>query len=99
MDVPRAGTFTRNIIADEAILTGISTRGGISLAAAARAMAFLHGRDYVLPEDVKEMAVPTERRLSASGAECGEVVMLDAVLERRPPAGEDPPSDGSGKST
>lgn len=42
----------------EAILTGISTRGGIGLAAAARAAAFLHGRDYVLPEDVKEMAVP-----------------------------------------
>ena len=40
------------------ILSGISTRGAISLAAAARAEAFLDGRDYVLPEDVKALALP-----------------------------------------
>jgi MoxR-like ATPase len=40
------------------ILSGISTRGAISLAAAARAEAFLEGRDYVLPEDVKALALP-----------------------------------------
>jgi MoxR-like ATPase len=39
------------------VLSGISTRGGISLAAAARAAAFLEGRDYVIPEDVKTVAV------------------------------------------
>jgi MoxR-like ATPase len=36
-----------------AILSGISTRGGIGLADASRAWAFLEGRDYVVPEDVK----------------------------------------------
>lgn len=40
------------------ILSGISTRGAISLASASRAAAFLDGRDYVLPEDVKLVAVP-----------------------------------------
>lgn len=40
------------------ILTGISTRGGISLAEAARINAYLEGRGYVLPEDVKSVAVP-----------------------------------------
>jgi MoxR-like ATPase len=40
------------------ILSGISTRGAISMAAAARAEAFLEGRDYVLPEDVRTLAVP-----------------------------------------
>jgi len=40
------------------IQTGISTRGGISLADAARANAFLAGRDYVIPEDISELAVP-----------------------------------------
>ncbi len=39
------------------ILSGISTRGGIGLAAAARAWAFLEGRDYVQPEDVKEIVL------------------------------------------
>lgn len=37
---------------------GISTRGAISLAEAARAAAYLEGREYVLPEDVQAMVVP-----------------------------------------
>ncbi|HOP41348.1 MAG TPA: MoxR family ATPase [Geobacteraceae bacterium] len=40
------------------ILSGISTRGGINMADAAKAHAFLEGRDYVVPEDVKAIAVP-----------------------------------------
>ncbi len=40
------------------IYSGISTRGGLSLAAAARAEAYLEGRDYVVPEDVQRIAVP-----------------------------------------
>jgi MoxR-like ATPase len=35
------------------IQTGLSTRGAINLAQAARAAAFLEGRDFVAPEDVK----------------------------------------------
>lgn len=37
---------------------GISTRGGIALYAAAQAHAALAGRDYVIPEDVRDLAVP-----------------------------------------
>jgi MoxR-like ATPase len=40
------------------IVAGISTRGGINLAEAARANAYLEGRDYVVPEDVKAIAMP-----------------------------------------
>lgn len=40
------------------ISAGISTRGSISMATAARAAAYLDGRDYVIPEDVKQIAVP-----------------------------------------
>jgi MoxR-like ATPase len=40
------------------ILSGISTRGGINLAEAAKANAYLEGREYVIPEDVKAIAVP-----------------------------------------
>ena len=43
---------------DERILTGISTRGGLSLAAAARVEAYLNGRGYVIPEDVQRLAGP-----------------------------------------
>ncbi|MBN2645670.1 MAG: MoxR family ATPase [Desulfuromonadaceae bacterium] len=40
------------------ISTGISTRGAISMAAASRALAYLDGRDYVLPEDIKQITPP-----------------------------------------
>ncbi len=39
------------------IASGISTRGAINMADAARAHAYLEGRDYVIPEDVKAVAV------------------------------------------
>ena len=42
----------------EAIYSGISTRGGLSMAAAARAEAYLQGRNYVVPEDVQTVALP-----------------------------------------
>ncbi len=37
---------------------GASTRGAISLYRAAQAWALLHGRSYVIPDDVKRLAVP-----------------------------------------
>jgi MoxR-like ATPase len=40
------------------IVAGISTRGGINLAEAARANAYLEGRDYVVPGDVQAVAAP-----------------------------------------
>lgn len=40
------------------IQTGLSTRAAINLAHASRAAAFLAGRDFVAPEDVRDIAVP-----------------------------------------
>ncbi len=37
---------------------GASTRGSLALRDAARAYAFMHNRDYVIPEDVRALAVP-----------------------------------------
>ena len=34
----------------------VSPRGSLALAAAAKARAYLHGRDYALPEDVADVA-------------------------------------------
>ncbi len=39
-------------------LSGISTRGAINMASAARSVAYLEKRDYVIPEDVKYIATP-----------------------------------------
>ncbi len=53
------------------IQTGISTRGAINLAEAAKANALLDERDFVLPEDIKEMtsAVEAHRLLMRPGYE------------------------------
>jgi MoxR-like ATPase len=40
------------------IVSGISTRGGINLVEAAKANAYLEGRDYVAPGDVQAIAAP-----------------------------------------
>jgi len=37
---------------------GVSTRGALSLYRAAQAWAVLHGRNYVVPDDIKNLAVP-----------------------------------------
>jgi len=37
---------------------GISTRGALTLYRAAQSMAFVHGRSYVIPDDIKQTAVP-----------------------------------------
>lgn len=40
------------------VLVGISPRGGIGLLKAAKSLAYLRGRDYVIPDDIQEMAIP-----------------------------------------
>jgi MoxR-like ATPase len=41
---------------DERLILGASPRASRDLARASKALAFLRGRDYVLPDDVKELA-------------------------------------------
>jgi MoxR-like ATPase len=45
----------------QAVDVGLSPRAGAMLAAAARATAACEGRDYVVPDDVKELLVPLGR--------------------------------------
>jgi len=40
------------------VLVGPSTRGSIALFRGARALAFIQGRDYVIPDDVKRLLIP-----------------------------------------
>lgn len=40
------------------VITGVSPRGTLALLKAAQAYAMIQGRDYVVPEDVKMVAVP-----------------------------------------
>jgi MoxR-like ATPase len=50
--------FVRQTRASRHLTVGVSPRGSVALARAAQAFAFLQGRDYVRPDDVKALAVP-----------------------------------------
>lgn len=61
--------------------TGASPRAGAMLAVAARARAALDGRDYVIPDDVKSLAIPALRhRLVLSPAAEIEGRRVEQVL-------------------
>ena len=62
---------------------GLSPRAGLSLLAAARAWALLHGRDMVLPEDVQSVAPSViGHRLRPAGG--GRTVSVTRLLESVP---------------
>jgi MoxR-like ATPase len=61
---------------------GVSPRGSTALLATSRAWAWLSGRDYVTPDDVKALARPTLRhRLSLRPEAELEGVTVDSVLD------------------
>ena len=64
------------------VALGVSPRGATALLATSRAWAWLSGRDYVTPDDVKALARPTLRHRVQLRPEAElEGVTVDAVLE------------------
>jgi MoxR-like ATPase len=63
------------------VLHGASPRAGAMLATAVRALAALRGRDFAIPDDVKELAVPVLRHriVLAPTAEIEGVTAVDVV--------------------
>ncbi len=58
----------------EGILVGVSPRGSVHLYRAAQALALVKGRDYVVPDDVKHLAVPVlSHRVRCHRAAAGAV--------------------------
>jgi MoxR-like ATPase len=54
----------------DAVMLGVSARGALTLMRAAQACAAIEGRAYVIPDDVKQTAVPVmAHRLILKGAE------------------------------
>ena len=57
---------------NEFLALGVSTRGAMALHQAAKARALVQGRDYCLPDDIKELApVVLSHRVMASGGDGG----------------------------
>ena len=62
---------------------GASPRGSINLVLAARALALLRGRTYVLPQDVRALALDVLRhRVVPTYQALAEEVTSDQILER-----------------
>jgi MoxR-like ATPase len=69
-----------------AVTLGVSPRGSIALIRAAQARAATRGRDFVGPEDVKNLAPTTlPHRLSVRGGVSGAEAVIREVLESVPP--------------
>ena len=72
---------------------GVSPRGSLALLRAVRAYALLRGGDYVVPEDIKALAVPVlAHRLQLSGSTGmteAQKEMMQAVLDSVPLPTED----------
>jgi len=69
------------------IVTGISTRGGINLVEAAKANAYLEGREYVAPGDVQAIAAPVgSHRLICrqENENLNKEEILDSILKNIP---------------
>jgi len=76
VDVARA---TR---ASPALRLGVSPRGAVALLGAARAWAWLSGRDYVTPDDIKALSRPALRHRIELRPEAElEGVTPDGVLD------------------
>lgn len=87
--IVRLARATRNndqynlTIVKEMVLYGISPRACQHLMALARTVAFFNGRDYVLPSDVKSIAIDTLRhRIIRSLRAEAENISIEEILEK-----------------
>jgi len=78
---------------DSQILDGVSPRGSLGLYRAVRAFALIQGRDYVVPEDIKTLAVPVlAHRLTtarAFGLQSSNQEIMKRLLSKIPLPTED----------
>lgn len=82
-------SLVRAVREDADVLSGVSTRASVALFKGSRALAFLQGRDYVLPDDVKKLATPVlaHRVRVKPEAEMDDVtakIVVDRVLSTVP---------------
>lgn len=70
------------------VIMGVSTRGSLALLKAAKAYAYIQGRDYVVPEDIKVLAVPVlAHRLALNYGyrkEADNQQKMKEILEKQP---------------
>ncbi len=77
----------------EQIIAGVSPRGTLALLRCAKAYAFLDGREFVIPDDIKALVIPVlAHRIVmgyGTGTEDAAVKMLERILANTPVPTED----------
>lgn len=68
----------------EELHVGVSTRAAISLARGAQCLALIRGRDFVVPDDVKELAVPalSHRVIPKGFLHGGQREAIEGIMRR-----------------
>jgi MoxR-like ATPase len=86
---PNVAQYIMQIVAqsrqmnDQSLAHGISTRGSINIAMAAKANAFINGKAYVSPDDVQTVLIPVCRhRVTISYDAQADGVTSDQVLQK-----------------
>jgi MoxR-like ATPase len=76
-------SFIENTRKDQKITLGLSTRAGLAITYTAKTNAFFKGRDYVIPEDVKEM-IPfvTPHRIMLKEDSLSKEEVILSILEK-----------------
>lgn len=78
-----AVSLVRQTREDSEIAIGAGPRAGIALVRCAKSMAALEGRDFVIPDDIKQMALPVLRHRVALTPEAEiEGLKVDDVLKK-----------------
>lgn len=87
-------TLAEKTRSHEMVGLGISTRGALALSKAAQALAAMSGRDFVIPDDIKYLAVPVlghriMLRAGLRGRGTGAAAILREILDDTPVPTED----------
>lgn len=66
------------------LFVGVSPRGGIAFTHAAQALAFIENRDFVIPDDIKRLAIPVlaHRVITKSFGQTNQREIVESIIER-----------------
>ncbi len=64
------------------VMAGVSTRGMLAMQSAVQAYAYLQGRDYVIPDDVKDLAPAVFTHRILAGASYGSQGKAEGILKQ-----------------
>ncbi len=67
---------------EEQVALGVSPRGSLALLRCAKAYAYLAGRDYVIPDDIKALAVPVLAHRILLGYGAGDTENAKKLIEK-----------------